>query len=47
LVEDRGWTATVTDMAVPGNRWKRWAHPPIPADVPNAPRGYFVEAIKA
>jgi hypothetical protein len=47
LVEDRGWTAAVTDMAVPGNEWKRWAHPPIPADVPNAPRGYFVEAIKA
>ena len=44
LVEDRGWTATVTDMAVPGNKWKRWAHPAIPADVPNAPRGYFVEA---
>ncbi len=47
LVEDYGWTATVTDMAVPGNAWKRWAHPPVPADVPNAPRGYFVEAIKA
>jgi methyltransferase (TIGR00027 family) len=46
LVEDRGWTATVTDMAVPGNKWKRWAHPPIPADVPNAPRG-FIEATKA
>ena len=47
LVEDYGWTATVTDMAVPGNKWKRWAHPPVPADVPNAPRGYFVEAVKA
>ncbi len=47
LVEDRGWTATVTDMAVPGHTWKRWAHPPVPADVPNAPRGYFVEAVKA
>jgi methyltransferase (TIGR00027 family) len=47
LVEHRGWTATVIDMAVPGNRWKRWAHPPIPAEVPNAPRGYFIEAIKA
>jgi len=47
LVEDRGWTATVTDMAVPGNEWKRWAHPAIPADVPGAPRGYFIEAIKA
>jgi methyltransferase (TIGR00027 family) len=47
LVEDRGWAATVTDMAVPGNTWRRWAHPPIPAEVPNAPRGYFIEAIKA
>ena len=47
LVENHGWSASVTDMAVPGNRWKRWAHPPIPADVPNAPRGYFVEAVKA
>ncbi len=46
LVEHHGWTATVTDMAVPGNTWKRWAHPAIPADVPGAPRGYFVEAIK-
>jgi O-methyltransferase involved in polyketide biosynthesis len=47
LVEGRGWPATVTDMAVPGHKWKRWAHPPVPAEVPNAPRDYFVEAIKA
>jgi hypothetical protein len=47
LVTGRGWTASVTDMAVPGNAWKRWAHPPIPADVPSAPRGYFIEASKA
>jgi methyltransferase (TIGR00027 family) len=46
LVEDRGWAATVTDMAVPGNEWKRWEHPAIPADVQGAPRGYFVEAVK-
>ena len=46
LVEGRGWTATLTDIAEPGNRWKRWAHPVIPADVPGAPRGYFVEAVK-
>ncbi|HEY1841388.1 MAG TPA: SAM-dependent methyltransferase [Mycobacterium sp.] len=46
LVEGRGWAATVTDMAVPGNAWKRWEHPAIPADVPGAPRGYFVEAVK-
>lgn len=47
LVEGRGWAATVTDMAVPGNAWKRWEHPAIPADVPDAPRGYFIEAVKA
>jgi methyltransferase (TIGR00027 family) len=47
LVEGRGWDATVTDMAVPGNAWGRWEHPAIPADVPDAPRGYFVEAMKA
>jgi methyltransferase (TIGR00027 family) len=47
LIENHGWTADVTDMAVPGHTWKRWAHPPVPADVPNAPRGYFVEAVKA
>jgi methyltransferase (TIGR00027 family) len=47
LVEDRGWTAMVTDAAEPGNRWNRWGHPVVPADVPGVPRGYFVEAIKA
>jgi len=26
---------------------RRRAYPAIPADVPGAPRGYFVEAIKA
>jgi len=46
LVEDRGWSATVTDMAVPGNAWGRWMHPAAPAEVPDAPRGYFVEAVK-
>ena len=46
LVQGRGWTATVTDMAIPGNEWKRWPHPAIPADVPGAPRGYFIEAVK-
>jgi AraC-like DNA-binding protein len=45
--QGRGWRATVTDMAVPGNAWKRWEHPAIPADVPGAPRGYFAGAVKA
>jgi O-methyltransferase involved in polyketide biosynthesis len=47
LVEHRGWTTTVTDAAEPGDRWNRWGHPAVPADVPGVPRGYFVEAIKA
>ena len=38
LAEDRGWTGTVTDAAEPGNRWGRRMHPPVPADVPGAPR---------
>ena len=46
LVETRGWTATVTDVAEPGNRWKRWDHPVVPPDVAGAPRGYFVDAAK-
>jgi methyltransferase (TIGR00027 family) len=46
LVENRGWTVTVTDLAEPGNRWNRWMHPVVPADVPGVPRGYFLEAIK-
>ena len=40
------WHGRVAYRSEPGNRWKRWAHPAIPADVPGAPRGYFVEAIK-
>jgi hypothetical protein len=35
------------DMAVPGHNGTRWAHPPIAADVPNAPRGYFVVTVKS
>jgi methyltransferase (TIGR00027 family) len=46
LVEGRGWTATVTDVAEPGNSWNRWAHPVVPLNVPGVPRGYFVEATK-
>jgi methyltransferase (TIGR00027 family) len=47
LVEGRGWTAAVTDVAEPGQRWNRWDHPVVPLDVPGVPRGYFVEARKA
>jgi hypothetical protein len=46
LVEGRGWTAVVTDVAEPGNRWHRWEHPVVPMDVPGVPRGYFVAATK-
>ncbi len=46
LVRDRGWSAEVTDIAEPGNRWNRWYAPVTPADVPDAPRGYFVVATR-
>jgi methyltransferase (TIGR00027 family) len=46
LVERRGWTATVTDIAEAGNAWHRWDHPAVPLDVPGVPRGYFIEATK-
>jgi hypothetical protein len=47
LDEGRDWTAVVTDVAKPGNRWQRWEHPVVPLDVPGVPRGYFVVATKA
>ncbi len=46
LAQQRGWSATVTDVAEPGNRWNRWDRPPAPADVPDSPRGYFVVATR-
>jgi methyltransferase (TIGR00027 family) len=46
LAERHGWSATVTDIAKPGNEWHRWFAPPAPADVPDVPRGYFVEATR-
>jgi methyltransferase (TIGR00027 family) len=46
LVEPRGWTAAVTDAAKPGNAWNRWPAPAVPLDVPDVPRGFFVEATK-
>ncbi|RDH79183.1 SAM-dependent methyltransferase [Mycolicibacterium moriokaense] len=44
LAERHGWSAAVTDIAEPGNKWGRWFAPATPMDVPNVPRGYFVEA---
>ncbi|KDE99244.1 methyltransferase [Mycolicibacterium aromaticivorans JS19b1 = JCM 16368] len=41
-----GWSATVTDVAEPGNRWGRWYAPVTPAGEPDVPRGYFVVASK-
>ncbi|WP_285031886.1 SAM-dependent methyltransferase [Mycolicibacterium sp. lyk4-40-TYG-92] len=46
LAERHGWSAVVTDVAVPGNEWGRWFAPAVPMDVPAVPRGYFVEATK-
>jgi hypothetical protein len=44
LAERLGWSAVVTDVAEPANRWNRWYAPATPMDVPDVPRGYFVEA---
>jgi methyltransferase (TIGR00027 family) len=46
LAECRGWSATVTDIAEPGNRYHRWFAPAVPMHVAGVPRGYFVEATK-
>jgi methyltransferase (TIGR00027 family) len=44
LAERHGWSAVVTDIAEPGNAYKRWFAPATPMDVPGVPRGFFVEA---
>jgi methyltransferase (TIGR00027 family) len=46
LAERHGWTAVVTDIAVPGNAWNRWYAPAVPMEVPGVPRGYFAVAVK-
>ncbi|CDO31457.1 SAM-dependent methyltransferase [Mycolicibacterium porcinum] len=46
LCEPLGWSAAVTDVAEPGNKWNRWFAPAVPLDVPGVPRGYFVTATK-
>ncbi|MCA4759890.1 SAM-dependent methyltransferase [Mycobacterium avium] len=46
LCERLGWSATVTDVAEPGNRYQRWYAPAVPMDVAGVPRGYFVQATK-
>ena len=46
LAERHGWSAVVTDIAVPGNVWGRWFAPAVPMDVAGVPRGYFIEAVK-
>lgn len=46
LAARHGWSATVTDIAEPGNQWNRWFAPPAPTDAPDVPRGYFVEATR-
>lgn len=47
LCEPLGWSAVVTDVAEPGNKWNRWFAPAVPLDVPGVPRGYFVTATKS
>ncbi|MGA5539968.1 SAM-dependent methyltransferase [Mycolicibacterium nivoides] len=47
LCERLGWSAVVTDVAAPGNKWNRWFAPAVPLDVPGVPRGYFVTATKS
>ncbi|SBS72393.1 putative enzyme [uncultured Mycobacterium sp.] len=47
LVRVHGWSADVTDIAEPGNRWNRWYAPVTAAGVADAPRGYFVVATKS
>ena len=46
LAESRGWSATVTDIAAPGNAYGRWFAPAVPLDVADVPRGYFIRAVK-
>jgi len=46
LCEPLGWSAVVTDVAEPGNKWNRWFVPAVSLDVPGVPRGYFVTATK-
>ena len=47
LAQRHGWSATVTDIAQAGNDWGRWYAPSVPIEVPDVPRGYFVEASKS
>jgi methyltransferase (TIGR00027 family) len=46
LAKRYGWSAVVTDIADPGNRYNRWFAPAASIEVTDAPRGYFVEANK-
>ena len=47
LAERHGWTAVTTDIAQAGNEFNRWYAPAVPMDVPDVPRGYFVEATRS
>ncbi|KHO24772.1 SAM-dependent methyltransferase [Mycolicibacterium setense] len=47
LCEPLGWSAAVTDVAEPGNKWGRWFAPAVPLEVPGVPLGYFVTATKS
>jgi len=46
LAQRHGWSATVTDIAEVAAEWNRGIAPPDAGDLPNPPRGYFVEATR-
>jgi methyltransferase (TIGR00027 family) len=46
VMEARGWTATVVQAGDKEANYGRWAYPPIPLDVPDVPRHWFVTAEK-
>ena len=45
-LNELGWTVQVTDAGEPGHAWGRWPQPAAPLDVPDVPRGYFLQASK-
>ncbi len=47
LAERHGWAAITTDIAQVGNEFNRWHAPAVPMDMPDVPRGYFVEATRS
>lgn len=46
FLAERGWRATVTPIGATGANYGRWPFPPIPDDMPNMPRHWFVTATR-